>query len=290
MPFGYAATTLGQVHYRREGTGAPLLLLAASGRSSLMYEGLVELLTPHFDVCALDTLGFGNSGPLPPGATIEQLAECVAEVLDGTGIARCHIHGLHTGNRIGTAFAGRWPARVDRLVLAGQSHSLIPDNTRRNDTILGIVSAYFEPPAAGPCAGLADWVALYRRMGAIWLDHSLLASGATAEDQRIARNMALDELLSVGTAELYRANFAYDLRAGLTAIRVPTTVLEIATPDEDRTIGRQGEAVLRLIPGGATLHTLHEPRGHTLTLENRARDVADILIAALRPATEGATS
>ena len=33
-----------------------------------------RLLAPQFAVYALDTPGFGNSDPLPPGTTIEQLA------------------------------------------------------------------------------------------------------------------------------------------------------------------------------------------------------------------------
>lgn len=282
MPRGYVDTSLAQVHYVRDGAGPPLVLLAASGRSSRMFAGLMELLAPRFDVCALDTPGFGESGKLPPGTTIEQLAECVVEVMDGLGLARTHLYGLHTGNKIATALAGRWPGRVDRLVLAGQSHSLIPDGELRNATILEIVREYMDLPAPGPAAELADWAAAYQRLGAIWWDRQLVAAGATAEGRAFARLLALDELQSGGTADLYRANFAYDLGRGFTEITVPTTILEIATPEEDRTVGRQGPAVQRLIPG-AGLHTITEPRGHTLTLENRARDLADILAEVLRP-------
>lgn len=282
MRFGYADTAMGQVHYRRAGAGAPLLLLGSSGRSSTIFEGLLPLLAPYFDAIALDTPGFGQSCPLPPGTTIEQLAGCAAAVLDGLGVGRCHLYGLHTGNKIAAAFAGRWPERVDRLVLAGQSHSLIPDRTLRNETILAIVQSCFEQPIPAPFTELADWAASFARLGTIWWDRSLLAAGAAASAQRIARNMALDELLSGGTAALYRANFAYDLGAGYTAIRAPTTVLEIVTPDEDRTVGRQAEAVAALIPG-ATIQTIAEPGGHTLTLENRAPDLAAIITAALNP-------
>lgn len=289
MSRGYVGTALGQVHYVREGRGEPLLLLAASGRSSRMFEGLLGRLSPHLDVCALDTPGFGLSDPLPEGTTIEQLAACVGEVLDGLGIDRTHLYGLHTGNKIATAFAGRWPGRVRRLVLAGQSHSLIPDRELRNRTILDIVQAYFEPPVPGPGADLAEWAAAFQRLGAIWWDRALVAGGGTAADRLVARNMALDELQSAGTAGLYRANFAYDLGAGFAALRVPTTVLEVATPEEDATIGRQGPAVQRLVPG-STLHTIVEPRGHTLTLENRARDLAAILLEALSPAAGAVTS
>ncbi len=282
MRFGYADTAMGQVHYRRAGTGAPLLLLGSSGRSSSIFEGLMPLLAPRFDAVAIDTPGFGQSCALPPGATIEALAGCATEVLDALGIGRCHLYGLHTGNKIATAFAGRWPERVDRLVLAGQSHSLIPDRTLRNETILAIVRNYFEQPVAAPFTDLADWAAIFARLGATWWNRSLLASGADEGARRIARNAALDELLSIGTAALYRANFAYDLGAGYAGIRAPTTVLEIVTPEEDRTVGRQAATVAALIQGAA-IRTIAEPGGHTLTLENRAQDLAVIIAEALPP-------
>jgi hypothetical protein len=114
-------------------------------------------------------------------------------------------------------------------------------------------------------------------LGAIWWDRHLVAGAGTPDSRAHATRLALDELQSGGTAHLYRANFAYDLGAGFTRITVPTLVLEITTPAEDKTIGRQGEIVQRMIPGAA-LQTITEPAGHTLTLENRARDLADILI------------
>lgn len=282
MRFGYADTAMGQVHYRRAGAGEPLLLLGPSGRSSSIFEALLPLLAPHFDAIAIDTPGFGQSCVLPAGATIEALAGCAADVLDALGIGRCHLYGLHTGNKIATAFAGRSPDRVDRLVVAGQSHSLIPDRTLRNETILAIVRGYFEQPVPAPFTELADWAAIFARLGAVWWDRSLLASGADEAARRIARNAALDELLSSGTAELYRANFAYDLGAGYADIRAPTTVLEIVTPEEDRTVGRQAAAVATLIQDAA-IRVIVEPGGHTLTLENRAQDLAAIIVEALLP-------
>ena len=279
----YIETSLGQVHTVRCGAGPSLLLLSASGRSSRMFAGLMTLLAPEFDVCAIDTPGFGQSDPLPPGTTIEALAACVVEALDGLGIARTHVYGLHTGNKIATALVGRWPERVDRLVLAGQSHSLIPDRELRNATILEIVHEYFDAPAAGPGMALVEWSAAFARLGAIWWDSHLVASGGAPDQLAQAERLALDSLQSGGTAELYRANFAYDVGRGFTGITAPTLVLEIATPAEDRTIGRQGPAVQRLIEG-AELQTIHEPAGHTLTLENRAPDLAAILRGWFLPA------
>lgn len=273
MPRGYATTRLGQIHYHREGQGLPLLLLGASGRSARMFVPLASLLADDFDVIFPDTPGFGNSDPLPAGTEIEHLAAAFIEFLDALGIGQVDLYGHHSGNKIATAMAVRYPTRIRRLILIGQSHSLIPDQTKRNGTILGIVRDYVEP-RSGETAALADWAATWQRMTAIWWDRALVATGAPVEAREAARLLALDELQIGGTAALYGANFRYDLGADLPRITRPTLVIEVATPEEDRSIGRQGPAAQALIPG-ATLDTIHEAEGFTLTLENRAPDLAD---------------
>jgi pimeloyl-ACP methyl ester carboxylesterase len=275
MPRGYVTTRLGQIHVARQGTGRPLLLLGASGRSARMFAPLSDRLAPGFDVIAPDTPGFGNSDPLPDGAGIEDLAAAFVDLLDGLGIAQADVYGHHSGNKIAVALAVRFPERVRRLILIGQSHSLIPDQARRNGTILGIVREHVEP-RSGETAALAEWAAAWQRMTAIWWDRDLVAAGAPSDAREAARLLALDELQSAGTAALYGANFRYDLGADYPRITQPTLVIEVATPEEDRTIGRQGPTVQALIPGAA-LETIHEPAGFTLTLENRAADLAGLI-------------
>jgi pimeloyl-ACP methyl ester carboxylesterase len=279
MRRGYVNTSLGQVYYLRKGTGPPLTLLAASGRSSRMFTGLIPLVASRFDVCAFDTPGFGNSDPLPEGTTIDRLADCFVEALNALGIDKTHIYGLHTGNKIAAAIAARRPALVDRIVLAGQSHSIIPNQQRRNATILEIVSdCVQESRGDGATTPLTKWAGTFRRFTDIWWNGELVSSGAGQSHREFALNLVLDELQSTeGTARLYLANFAYDFERDLAKITAPTLILEITTPDEDRTIGQQGAHVQKLIRG-ASLRTIDEPAGHTLTLENRSRDLADIVL------------
>lgn len=277
MRRGYADTTLGQIHYHREGTGAPLLLLSASGRSSRMFSRLVPLTAPRFDTIALDTPGFGGSDPLPDGTTIEQIADAFVAVLQALRIDRAHLYGHHTGNKIATAIAARWPARVDRLVLVGQSHSLIPDQAKRNGRILDIVREDVQKPEHEASPEFAEWASGFRRITELWWERNLIGGGLAPAERDFALDLVLDELQSSGTAGLYAANFAYDLARDLVRIAAPTLIIEVATPAEDRAIGRQGPAVQKLVPGAA-LRTIEEPRGHTLTLENRASDLADIVV------------
>jgi pimeloyl-ACP methyl ester carboxylesterase len=277
MPRGYADTALGQIHYRREGSGAPLLLLSASGRSSRMFSRFVPLVAPRVDTIALDTPGFGGSDPLPEGATIEQIAQAFVAVLDALRIDRAHLYGHHTGNKIATAIAARWPARVDRLVLVGQSHSLIPDQAKRNGRILEIVREYVQTPEHEVSPDLAAWASAFRRITELWWERGLTGGGLAPAERAFALDLVLDELQSSGMPGLYAANFAYDLARDLARITAATLIIEVATPAEDRAIGRQGPAVQELVPGAA-LRTLEEPRGHTLTLENRASDLAGLVL------------
>lgn len=75
------------------------------------------------------------------------------------------------------------------------------------------------------------------------------------------------------TQRLYEANFAYDLARDLRRIPNRTLIVEIATKEEDATIGRQGPALLNYIPR-SSLVTFEEPDGVGHTLDNRAGELA----------------
>lgn len=267
MKRGYVTTSLGQVHYRRSGEGAPLLLLAAAGRSGRMFAGLMPRLD-GFDAIAIDTPGFGASDDLARGTTIEALADAFVEVMDALGLATAAVYGLHTGNKIGTAMAVRHPGRIRSLILSGQSHSLIPDQETRNAGIRHIIAAYVDLDDSGtPLAERAARIAKLLQAGREGA-HPLLGGAILDHVQ--------DEIEARGTAALYLANFAYDLGRGFRDIGVPTLVLEIATPGETHDVGLQGEAVAGLIPG-ASLVTVEGPDGEALTLEDRPAELAAIV-------------
>jgi pimeloyl-ACP methyl ester carboxylesterase len=79
---------------------------------------------------------------------------------------------------------------------------------------------------------------------------------------------------------LYDANFAYDLAGDLRRIPNRTLIVEIATTEEDSSLGRQGPSLLRYVPR-ASLLTLEEPDGVGHTLDNRAEELARAIVAFL---------
>lgn len=88
------------VHYRRAGSGAPLLMAHRSPRSSLELQSQMERWSTHFTCIAPDTPGFGQSDPLPGEPDIADYADAIVAFLDALGIERIAAYGVHSGGMI----------------------------------------------------------------------------------------------------------------------------------------------------------------------------------------------
>ena len=249
----YADTRFGQIHLTETGEGAPIVLLHPTPYSARVYAPLIEQLADQFHVLALDTLGFGNSDPLPPEATMEMLAESVAAVLDARGVGRAHVFGFHTGNKIAAALAAGWPDHVDRLALCGMTHSLIPDKAARDAAIGDIVNRYMmgKGGAASRQALFEQWSGLFVQIAAEWWDAGVIG-GENVADGDLARQggRVIDRIQARASFDaVYGANFAFDLSRALAAIEAPTLVLELLTPGEKH-LGAQGPVCVDLLRDG----------------------------------------
>lgn len=282
MRRSYVDTRLGQLHVARSGEGPPIVLLPGASQSHNALRRLTAQLETAMEVVAIDMPGSGHSGPLPAGADFAQLADAVVDAIGALGLARPCLYGIHTGNKIGASICARYPQKVSALVFCGQSHSLIADKEVRTQRMRQVAAKRFQSNADPATAQLRGRLALWRELEGMWWREDPVA-GQLPEEQLAERRLLIaDLLLSVESLpQLYEANFAYDLEADLRRIALPTLVVEIATPHEDRTVGRQGETVQRLIPG-ARLVTFEEPDGLGLTLENRAAELADAIVGFVR--------
>lgn len=119
MKRAYAYTPEGQVHYRTEGIGSPLLLLHQSVCSSDEYSDMIPILSKSYQVIAMDTLGYGDSDKPQRVYDIPDYARSVASFLDSLGINKTSVVGHHTGATIAVEVAATYPDRVDKLVLSG---------------------------------------------------------------------------------------------------------------------------------------------------------------------------
>lgn len=115
----YVNITQGQVHYQREGSGEPLLLLHQTRMSSEEYSEMIPILAKTYQVVAMDLLGHGNSVTPPSDYTIEDHAKAITYFLDALGVEKTSIVGHHVGARIAVELAASWPERVNKLILSG---------------------------------------------------------------------------------------------------------------------------------------------------------------------------
>lgn len=198
----------GQVHLRRTGSGAPLLLLHQSPLSGAMFEAALPLLECRFDAVAVDTAGYGQSDPPPPATSIVDHAEALGAVLDALGWKSCHLLGHHTGAAIAAAFAARHPGRVARLVLNG-----IPLLTPEQLAFFRTFD--FKPLLPTPDGGhlLAAW---NQRLAATpgWTD-------LRAMHRYVVEMLAINETYHLG----FEAALAHDPKRDLEAIGAPTMIL-----------------------------------------------------------------
>ena len=108
--------------YERRGSGPPLVLLHGVGHRRQAWDAVLDRLTPHRDVIAVDLPGHGESPPLPASATpvLTVLLDQVTALFDELGLDRPHIAGNSLGGRLAleAAVAGR-AASVTALSPAG---------------------------------------------------------------------------------------------------------------------------------------------------------------------------
>jgi pimeloyl-ACP methyl ester carboxylesterase len=200
--------------YEAHGSGAPVVQIHGGGLGHANF----ALATPHlardFRVIDYDQRGYGQSDRPRQRYDFDVWGDDVARLLDGLGLERAHIHGTSLGGMVALAFAARYPARVDRLVVnctvarfdfAGRLHYEIAIDLIER---LGVDNRTH-----------AGFVAL-RALAPVYLD----GPGGEAAIERIRAALAASTSPHVYLAAC-RAMIAMDLRPCLAQIRAPTLVI-----------------------------------------------------------------
>lgn len=274
----YADTPGGVIHYAEVGSGPPLILLHATPGSWSAYRALLPRFGRRFRCIAVDTPGFGQSDPIDGDVSIEGLAGRMVALLDTLHIESTHVFGLHTGNKIAAALAAGWPQRVRRVVLAGQTHSLVVDRTERDAAIQAIVEHYFPDYAQSPDGShlVRQWTAARAEVESLWWPGRLL-NAATVDAPHIeaAEHQVSDYLMGWrAIVPTYRAIFGFDLEQALRRVEAPTLILELLTAHEAH-FGHQGVVIQRLMQH-AECAVLEGADGSALY--DRADDVAAVTV------------
>jgi pimeloyl-ACP methyl ester carboxylesterase len=227
MKRAYADIPEGQIFYRFEGSGEPVLLLHAGVTSSGEYIKVIPFLSKNYRVIAPDFLGNGDSDPAPFAYDIIDHARTMVHLMDILGIKKAAVVGQHVGGKIGLEMAVTWPERVSKLVLSSPNYPEAEDEKSVKDppNFMGRV----EIKADG--SHLMEW---WRR-SALW-GHPL----------DITHDRAV-EYVKAGSRgeEIHWAGGAYDPRPRLPLVKCPTLVFS-ATHDP---FCGMAETVHKLTPG-----------------------------------------
>jgi pimeloyl-ACP methyl ester carboxylesterase len=214
----YAATALGQVHYRRlpghkPAQSLPILLIHQTPWYAVEYANVMPLLAAAgYTVIAPDTPGFGFS-PVPIGQPdLPAYADALVQVLDAAGIERAVVVGHHTGAGLAALLAARHPGRAQCVVLHGMP---LYTDAERAQRIAGL-AAQADPQLAADGAHLSrHFVAVRERI--MRGEGSLEGVQASTVSWLIAADRGM---------RAYRALFEYAaMESTLLAIRAPTLLI-----------------------------------------------------------------
>ncbi|MFD1612461.1 alpha/beta hydrolase [Sphingomonas tabacisoli] len=197
-----------RVHYRRTGSGPPLLMAHQSPRSSAEFEPLMTRWSSHFTCIAPDTPGFGQSDPLEnPAPEIEDFADAVAELLDALGLSQVGAYGLYSGATILIAAARRHPERFSAVAANGYA-AFRPEER----AIFGErYTSPFKPTDYGEHLTWAWNRMLEQNWFFPWYDARDQARLPSTNDDPVALHHAVMDLLASGDA--YRLGYGAVLRA-----------------------------------------------------------------------------
>jgi pimeloyl-ACP methyl ester carboxylesterase len=113
------------LHYRRSGSGEPLLLIHGWGVSFTIWRDLEPLLAPHFELIIPEMPGIGLS-PAPEGSYYEACATSLEDLRRHLEFETWHMLGYSLGGWVARTFARKWPQRVDKLILLCIAHPFPP--------------------------------------------------------------------------------------------------------------------------------------------------------------------
>jgi pimeloyl-ACP methyl ester carboxylesterase len=123
----------GQLHVDDGGTGGlPVLLIHSYAGSCAHWKAQLAHLRRRRRALAMDLRGHGRSSdPAAADYGMPALAEDIAAVADALELRRFVLVGHSMGGAAGAAYAGKHPARVTGLVLAGTPGNSTSEQARQ---------------------------------------------------------------------------------------------------------------------------------------------------------------
>ena len=120
-----------EIAYEERGQGAALVLLHGFPFNRSMWREQIEALSSKHRVITADLRGHGET-EVTASATMEEMADDVAALLDALDVERAIVGGLSMGGYVALAFARKYPARLRALILADTRPQADTDEARSN--------------------------------------------------------------------------------------------------------------------------------------------------------------
>jgi pimeloyl-ACP methyl ester carboxylesterase len=229
-----AGGVIGGTHYRRSGSGRPIILVHGVGADLEMWEPVATRLGRDHDVLRYDMQGHGASAKPPGPYRLDDFVDQLRGLADGLGLSTFGLAGFSMGGLVAQAFALAAPARVERLVLLNTVFDRSPEERA------AVEARVREVLNGGHEAGIA--AALER-----WFTPAFRSSRPEAVDA-IRGRMETNDLPAYAAAYGLFAAADRPLAARIGDIAVPTTV---ATGAEDqRSTAAMAIAMAARLPRG----------------------------------------
>ena len=112
-------TPEGNIHFIKQGSGYPLVMLHPLGTSTWAWHTVIDSLSNHYTCYAFDMLGHGESDKPSRHFNLPDYALSLDHACQVLNIHRAHMVGNSVGAVLATEMAASFPERVDKLVLVG---------------------------------------------------------------------------------------------------------------------------------------------------------------------------
>jgi pimeloyl-ACP methyl ester carboxylesterase len=237
-----------KIHYVKQGTGTPLLILAGWGTTISVYQGLIDDMSDTYTVYCLEMPGCGSSDEPDEALTSDDYAKIVKEFIKKQNIKELNVFGHSNGGRTIIKLLGtgkKLDFDVDKIILTGCA-GIVHEKSNKAKLKTKIVKAGKKVISSKLVKKLAPNAEekLKQRMG--------------SDDYRAASPVMRKTLVNLVNE---------DLRNLLPNIKQPTLLLwgeyDEATPIAD------GELMEELIPDSGLV--MFPYSSHFAFLENRAR-------------------
>lgn len=146
------------LHCQRIGSGPDLVMLHGWGLHAGIWVPLTELLATRFRLHLYDLPGHGHSAPVD-----EFTLTSVCEALAQDAPERAHWLGWSLGGLIALAFAARYPARVERLLLVASNPRFVATDTEHPGMAPEVLEDFARDLETDYSATLARFLSLVAR-------------------------------------------------------------------------------------------------------------------------------